>query len=122
MDTALTEAVLSAEGDTIASRKGLSEKQKETEVYNFEKKLVILPPNSQNVGFFSQLLAKGAHKAGWVVSLPQNCDHLSLHKFPTVVAERAVKPLEVQRAEVVTVLHEEATMSQVTATHCTQTT
>lgn len=70
---------------------------------------------------FFQLLANGAHKAGWVIGLPQDCDHLSLHKFPTVFAERAVKPLEVQRAEVVAILHEEATLSQVTATHCART-
>ena len=57
---------------------------------------------------FLQLLANGAHKAGRVVGLPQDCDHFSLHEFPTVVAERAVKPLEVQRTEVVTILHEKA--------------
>lgn len=55
-----------------------------------------------------------------MVGLPQDRHHLPLHKFPAVVAERAVKPLEVQRAEAVAVLHEEATLSQVTAAHCTQ--
>lgn len=54
-----------------------------------------------------------------MVGLSQNGHHLSLHKFPTAVAERAVKPPEVQRAEVVTIPHEEATLSQVTATNCT---
>lgn len=54
-----------------------------------------------------------------MVGLSQNGHHLSLHKFPTAVAECAVKPPEVQRAEVVTILHEEATLSQVTATNCT---
>lgn len=67
------------------------------------------------------LLANGAHKAGWVVGLPQDRDHLALHKLPAVVAERAVKPLEVQRAEEVPVLLEEATLGQVTAAHCTPT-
>lgn len=54
-----------------------------------------------------------------MVGLSQNGHDLSLHKFPTAVAESAVKPLEVQRAEVVTILHEEATLSQVTSTNCT---
>lgn len=67
------------------------------------------------------LLANGAHKAGRMVGLPQDCDHLSLHKFPTVDAERAMKPLEVHRAKKVTILHEEATLTQVTATDCTHT-
>lgn len=57
---------------------------------------------------FLQLLANGAHKAGRVVGFPQDRDDFSLHKFPTVVAECAMKPLEVQRTEVVTVPHEEA--------------
>lgn len=51
-----------------------------------------------------------------MVGLPQDCDHLSLHKFPTVDAERAMKPLEVHRAKKVTILHKEATLTQVTAT------
>lgn len=63
------------------------------------------------------LLANGAHKAGRVVGLAQDCHHLALHKLPAVVAERAVEPLEVQRAEAVTVLREEAALSQVTAAH-----
>ncbi len=67
------------------------------------------------------LLANGAHKAGRMVGLPQDCDHLSLHKFPTVDAECAMKPLEVHRAKIVTILHEEATLTQVTATDCTHT-
>lgn len=69
--------------------------------------------------FSYNLLANGAHKAGWMVGLSQDGHHLSLHKFPTVVAECAVKPLEVQRAEVVTIPHKEATLCQVTATDCT---
>lgn len=62
------------------------------------------------------LLANGAHKAGRVVGLAQDRHHLTLHKLPAVVAERAVEPLEVQRAEAVAVLREEATLSQVAAT------
>lgn len=64
------------------------------------------------------LLANGAHKAGGMVGLAQDRHHLALHKLPAVVAERAVEPLEVQRAEAVAVLCEEATPSQVAATHC----
>lgn len=63
------------------------------------------------------LLANGAHKAGRVVGLAQDRHHLTLYKLPAVAAERAMEPLEVQWAEAVTVLREEATLSQVAATH-----
>lgn len=56
-----------------------------------------------------------------MVGLPQDCHHLPLHKFATVVARRAVETLEVHGAQAVPVPHEETAVSQVTATHCTQT-
>lgn len=63
------------------------------------------------------LFANCAHKAGRVVGLPQDCDHFSLHKSPTVVAGSAMEPLEVQWTEVVAVLREETRLSQVAAAH-----
>lgn len=65
------------------------------------------------------LLAIVAHKAGGMVGLPQDRHHLALHKFPAVVAGRAMKPLEVQGAQIVTVPHKEAALSHVAATNCT---
>lgn len=63
------------------------------------------------------LFADGAHKAGGVVGLAQDRHHLPLHELTAVAAERAVEPLEVQRAEAVAAPHEEATLSQVAAAH-----
>lgn len=54
-----------------------------------------------------------------MVGLPQDRHHLALHKFPTVVAGRAVKSLEVQRAQIVAVSYEEAALSHVAPTNCT---
>lgn len=65
-----------------------------------------------------RLLADGAHKARGMVGLAQDCDHLALYKLAAVVAERAVEPLEVQRAQAVAAPQEEATLSQVAAAHC----
>lgn len=65
------------------------------------------------------LLANGADEAGRMVGPPQDRHHLTLHKFPAIVAERAVKPLEVQGAHVFAVPHKEATLSHVAATNCT---
>lgn len=65
------------------------------------------------------LLANVAREAGRVVGLPQDCHHLALHKFPAAVAGRAMEPLEVQGAEVVTVPQKEAALSHVAATNCT---
>lgn len=67
------------------------------------------------------LLADGAHEAGGMVGLAQDCHHLPLHELAAVVAERAMEPLEVQRAEAVAAPHEEAALSQVAAAHCTHT-
>lgn len=54
-----------------------------------------------------------------MVGLPQDRHHLTLHKIPAVVADRAVKPLEVQGAQILPVPHEEAALSHVAATNCT---
>lgn len=67
------------------------------------------------------LLANGAHKAAGMVALPQYGHHLSLYKFPAGVAERPMKPLEVQRAQILAIPHKEATLSHVTATYCIHT-
>lgn len=53
-----------------------------------------------------------------MVGLAQDCHHLPLYELAAVVAECAVEPLEVQRAEAVAAPHEEATLTQVAATHC----
>lgn len=67
------------------------------------------------------LLADGAHKASGMVGLAQDCHHLPLDELAAVVAQRAVEPLEVHRAEAVAAPHEEAALSQVAATHCGRT-
>ena len=117
-NTTLAEALSAPEGDTVPSRKGMPEKQRKRQrsakqVHNTTAYLEM--PKCL------ELPASGANKAGRVVGLPQDCDHLPLYKFPTIVAKCAMKPLEVQRTEVVSIPHEEATLSQVTATHCTNT-
>lgn len=81
-----------------------------------EKKHVMLP--SLLFKTVVHLLADGTHKASGMVGLAQDCHHLPLHELAAVVAQCAVEPLEVQRAEVVAAPHEEATLSQVAATHC----
>lgn len=81
------------------------------------KSICILRLTTLNFTF--NLLANGAHKAGRVVGLPQDCHHLTLHKFPAVVAGCAMKPLEVQGTQIVTVPHEEPALSHVAATNCT---
>lgn len=73
----------------------------------------------QDSNFTLNLLANGAHEAGRVVGLPQDCHHLTLHKFPAFVAGRAMKPLEVQGTQIVTVPHEEPALSHVAPTNCT---
>lgn len=113
-NTALAEAVFPAEGDTLPGRKGLSERHRLIGLHSYTT-----PPSLfiLSLSYIIYLLANGAHKAGRVVRLAQDRHHLALHKLPAVVAERAVEPLEVQRAEAVAVLREEAALSQVAATH-----
>ena len=67
------------------------------------------------------LLADRTSKAVGMVGLAQGGHHLSFHKVPAAVAARAVHPLVVQGAEILSVLYEEAPLGQVTATHCGQT-
>lgn len=64
------------------------------------------------------LLADGADEAGWVVSLAQSSDHFPLHKVPTAIAAGAVHALVVQRAQILSILHEEAPLGEVTAANC----
>lgn len=63
------------------------------------------------------LLADGADEAGGVVGLAQGGDHLPLHKVPAAIAAGAVHALVVQRAQILSILHEEAPLGQVTAAH-----
>lgn len=77
----------------------------------------VFPTECDTVSSRKGLFANGAHEAARMVALPQNCHHFSFHKLPAVVAGRAVEPLEVKWTEAVPVLHEEASPSQVTATH-----
>lgn len=64
------------------------------------------------------LLADGAEEACRVVGLAQGGDHLSLHKVPAAIAAGAVHALVVQRAEILSILQEEAPLGEVTAAHC----
>lgn len=64
------------------------------------------------------LLADGADEAGGVVGFAQRGDHLPLHKVPAAIAASAVHALVVQRAEILSILHEEAPLGEVTAANC----
>lgn len=64
------------------------------------------------------LLADGADKAGRVVGLAQGSDHFPLHEVSTAIAAGPVHALIVQRAQIISILHEEAPLGEVTATHC----
>ena len=65
------------------------------------------------------LLADCADETGRMVRLAESSDHLSLYKAPTAIAACAMEPLVVQRAQVVPVLHEETSLSQVAPAHWT---
>lgn len=65
------------------------------------------------------LLADGADEAGGVIGLAQSGDHFPLHKVSTAIAARAVHALVVQRAQIFSILHEEAALGEITAAHCT---
>lgn len=54
------------------------------------------------------LLADGADEAGRVVGLSQSGDHFPLHKVATAIAAGAMHALVVQRAQILSILHEEA--------------
>lgn len=64
------------------------------------------------------LLANGADEAGGVVGLAQGGDHFSLHKVPAAIATSAVHALVIQRAQILTILHEESPLGEVAATNC----
>lgn len=59
--------------------------------------------------------AHGAHKAVGVVGLAQRRHHLALDELVAAEAAGPVQPLVVQRADVLTLPHEEAALGQVTA-------
>lgn len=67
---------------------------------------------------FYVLLADCADEASRVVGLAQGSDYFPLHKVPTAIAAGAVHALVVQCAQIVSILHEEAPLGKVTATHC----
>lgn len=102
---------------TLRQERPFWETQKQTQVWHLihGEWQVPLPLSTFNA------LANGAHEASGMVGLPQDRHHVALHKLPTAVAERAVKPLEVQRTKVVAALHEEAGLGHVTATYCNYT-
>lgn len=63
------------------------------------------------------LLADGADEAGRVVGLAQGSDHFPFNKIPTAIAAGAVHALIVQRAQILSILHEEAPLGEVAAAH-----
>lgn len=63
--------------------------------------------------------ADGADEAGRVVGLAQSSNHFSLNKVPTAIAAGTVHALVVQRAQIVSIFHEEAPLGKVTATYFT---
>lgn len=66
---------------------------------------------------FQLLLADGADEAGRVVGFPQCSDHLTLHKLAACVTASAVDLLIVQRAQIISIFHEEPALCQVATTH-----
>lgn len=54
-----------------------------------------------------------------MVGLAQGGDHFSLHKVPAAIAAGAVHALVVQRAQILTILHEEPPLGEVAAANCT---
>lgn len=76
---------------------------------------------SQRLGKDGHLLADGTGKAVGMVGLAQGSDHLALHELPAAMAPGPVHPLVVQGAQIVPVLYEEASLGQVAAAHCRET-
>lgn len=109
LDAALAETFLPTEGDAVPRWKRVSEKKRTD---------LLRGVTGEEGHVWEQLLADGAHEAGRVVGFPQDGHQVPLHEPPAVTAQRPVKSLEVQGTEVVAVLHEEARLRQVTATHC----
>lgn len=54
-----------------------------------------------------------------MVGLAQGGDHFSLHKVPAAIAAGSVHALVVQRAQILTILHEEPPLGEVAAANCT---
>lgn len=79
--------------------------------------ITIIPCNT-TVTRVNVLLADGADEAGGVVGLAQCGNHFSLNKVPTAIAAGTVHALVVQRAQILSIFHEEAPLGKVTATHC----
>lgn len=64
------------------------------------------------------LPADSAYEAVGVVGLPKRRHHFPFNEAVTAEAARAIEPLVVTCANVLTLPHEEATLGQVTATRC----
>lgn len=64
------------------------------------------------------LLAGGTHEASWMVGLAERGHHLTLDELLAAETACAVETLVVESADVLALPHEEASLSQVTATHC----
>lgn len=79
----------------------------------------VLPVKGHPVPGRERSFADGADEAGRVVGLAQGSDHFSLNKIPAAIAAGAVHSLVVQRAQIFSILHEEAPLGEVTATHFT---
>lgn len=54
-----------------------------------------------------------------MVGFAKSSDHFPFHKVPTAIAAGAVHPLVVQHAQILPILHKEAPLGQITATHYT---
>lgn len=79
--------------------------------------LFFCSPHANLVKAVNVLLADGADEAGRVVGLAQSSNHFSLNKVPTAIAAGTVHALVVQRAQIVSIFHEEAPLGKVTATY-----
>lgn len=64
------------------------------------------------------LLAHGAGKTVGMVGFPKSSHDFPFHKLPTAIAASPIHPLVIHSTEVVSILNEKATLSQVTSTYC----
>lgn len=77
----------------------------------------VSPIERDSVSGWKRALADGTSKAVGMVGLAQGGHHLSFHELPAAVAACPIHPLVVQRAQILSVLYEEAPLGQVTAAH-----
>lgn len=77
----------------------------------------VSPIERDSVSGWKRALADGTSKAVGMVGLAQGGHHLSFHELPAAVAACPIHSLVVQRAQILSVLYEEAPLGQVTAAH-----